>query len=633
MIALGVLYEVCNVQDRLELNDLSFTLLQFVTYMAPYLIIGHDILKEACEGLGGKDPFNEKFLMAVATIGAIALGEFQEGCAVMLFYQIGELFEDVATDKSRQNIVDLMDIRPDFANLLLPDESLKKVDPDSVAVGSVIVVRPGEKVPIDGEVIEGSGTLDTAALTGESVPRNIHPGEPIVSGCINMNSTLRIRTTKKFDESTVSKILELVENAREKKSRMENFITRFAHVYTPTVCLLAFFMAVPLPFLRMMAGRPADFATWIYRALSFLVISCPCALVISIPLSFFGGIGGAGNAGILIKGSVYLEALSEARYVLMDKTGTLTKGVFEVVKIVPFVPHSEREKVSQDRNTQKSSARILELAAYAESYSTHPIAQSLKKAYGENIDNVRLKDIQEIGGEGIEARIDGENILVGNNKLMKKNDIKYEACDESETTVYVASDGKYQGYILIEDTLKDSSKTAVEDLKKAGVKETIMLTGDNQSIAKKISEKLGIDKYYAGLLPGDKVQKIEEILSNCGEREKCAFVGDGINDAPVLMRADIGIAMGAFGSDAAIEAADVVLMDDDPIKIAKAIRISKKCMRIVRENIVFAIGVKLICLILVAMGLANMWIAIFADVGVMVIAVSNAVRALNVKGV
>lgn len=662
LIALALLFGTVDVQSILNLGETGFNLLRFFVYLVPYLIIGFDILKEAWEGLKNRKPFDENFLMAVASLGAMLLGEFQEGCAVMLFYQIGELFEDVAAGKSRKNIVDLMDIRPDYADVEMPDKSLKRVDPNDVKPGSVVVVKPGEKVPIDGLVLEGNGTLDTAALTGESVPRNIHPGETIISGCINMTETLRIKTTTEFGESTVSKILKLVETAAEKKSKMENFITRFARVYTPLVCLLALILAVPVPLLRMALGFAAQFSIWIYRALSFLVISCPCALVISIPLSFFGGIGGAGKAGILIKGSAYLEALSDTKYMLMDKTGTLTRGVFEVAKIVPCKKNEDLAKRKPTRNKplknneypsgiefSKNSEypsgiefseisadeknNILKLAAYAESYSTHPIAESLKKAYGKNIDNARLRNVQEISGEGVESKVDGIKVLVGNYKLMDRNSIKYDPCNESGTIVYVAREGEYLGYVLIEDKIKPNSKAAVEELKITGVKEIIMLTGDNQSIAEKISEEIGIDKYYAGLLPADKVQKVEEVLDKCKAGEKCVFAGDGINDAPVLMRADVGIAMGALGSDAAIEAADVVLMDDDPQKIAKAIRISKKCMRIVRENIVFAIGVKLICLILVGLGIANMWLAIFADVGVMVIAVLNAVRALSVKNI
>ena len=589
--------------------------LEFALYMVPYFVIGYDILKKALMGIKNKQVFDENFLMAVATVGAIALGDYTEGVSVMLFYQIGELFQSYAVGKSRRNISELMDIRPDYANIEENGE-LKQVDPDEVEIGSIIVVTPGEKVPIDGVVTEGASSLNTSALTGESVPREVKTGDEIVSGCINLSGVIKVKTTKEFGESTVSKILDLVENATSKKSRSENFISKFARYYTPTVCFSALALALIPPIINLIAGNAASFGTWVYRALTFLVISCPCAVVISVPLSFFAGIGGASNAGVLVKGSNHLETLSKTKYVLFDKTGTMTKGVFEVVGV-------------HDNTIDKN--HLIELAACAESYSTHPISKSLQAAYVQEIDKQRVSDVKEISGHGVIAKVDGKEVAAGNGKLMDKLGIKYTECKEVGTKVHIAVDGKYAGHILIADVVKPTSKQAISELKKAGVKKTVMLTGDASDVANQVAEELGIDKVYSELLPADKVSKVEEILSKKGEKEKLAFVGDGINDAPVLSRADIGIAMGAMGSDAAIEAADIVLMDDDPLKIAKAIKISRKCLRIVYENITFALGVKLVCLVLGALGIANMWAAIFADVGVMVIAVLNAIRALMVK--
>lgn len=589
--------------------------LEFALYMIPYFVIGYDILRKAFLGIKNKQVFDENFLMAVATVGAIALGDYTEGVAVMLFYQIGELFQSYAVGKSRRNISELMDIRPDYANIEV-DGELRQVDPDEVEIGTVIVVAPGEKVPIDGVVTEGESSLNTSALTGESVPREVKAGDEIISGCINLSGVIRIKTTKEFGESTVSKILDLVENATSKKSHSENFISKFAHYYTPAVCYSALALAIIPPIINLIIGNQAGFSTWIYRALTFLVISCPCAVVISVPLSFFAGIGGASKAGVLVKGSNYLETLSKTKYVLFDKTGTMTKGVFEVVGV-------------HDNTINKN--HLIELAAYAESYSTHPISKSLQAAYGKEIDKSRISDVKEISGHGVIAKVDGKEVAAGNGKLMDMLGIKYTECEQVGTKVHIALDGKYAGHILISDVIKPTSKQAIAELKSAGVKKTVMLTGDASDVAKQVADELGIDEVYSELLPDDKVSKVEEYLSKKGEKEKLAFVGDGINDAPVLSRADIGIAMGAMGSDAAIEAADIVLMDDDPLKIAKAIKISKKCLGIVYENIIFALGVKLVCLILGALGIANMWVAIFADVGVMVIAVLNAIRALMVK--
>ena len=588
-------------------------------YLVDYFIIGGDILKKAWKGIRNHQVFDECFLMAVATVGALALaiaenGDYLEAIAVMLFYQIGEWFQSYAVGKSRRNISELMDIRPDYANIER-DGTLEKVDPDEVEVGTIIVVQPGEKVPIDGIVEEGTSTLNTSALTGESVPRETAPGAEVISGCINLTGVLKIRTTKEFGESTVSKILDLVENASSRKSRSEDFIAKFARVYTPAVCYSALALAVLPPIVRLIMGMPAEFGDWVYRALTFLVISCPCALVISIPLSFFAGIGGASREGVLVKGSNYLETLSQVDTVVFDKTGTLTQGVFEVTA----VHHNSLEQ-----------HRLLELTALAESASSHPISKSLQKAYGQPLDRSRVTDIQEVSGEGVTAKVDGQTVAAGNRKLMKRLGIDYLDCHSTGTIVHVAVDGKYAGHIVISDLLKPSAKTAMEALRASGVKQTVMLTGDIDAVAQATAKELGINTVYSELLPGDKVSKVEELL---GQKHtgKLAFVGDGINDAPVLSRADIGIAMGAMGSDAAIEAADVVLMDDDPMKIAKAIRISRKCLRIVHENIVFAIGIKLLCLLLGALGIANMWAAIFADVGVMVLAVLNAIRALMVK--
>lgn len=597
-------------------------ILQLALYLAAYLIIGYDILRKAGRGILNRRVFDENFLMAVATVGAFALaiysksGDYNEAIAVMLFYQIGELFQSYAVGKSRRNISALMDIRPDYANVER-DGKLEKVDPDEVEIDSIIVVQPGEKVPLDGIVTEGSSSLNTSALTGESLPRDVKQGDEIISGCINLNGVLKIRTTKEFGESTVSKILELVENSSSRKSKSENFISKFAKVYTPAVCYSALALAILPPLVQMLfLGQTAQWGVWIYRALTFLVISCPCALVISIPLSFFAGIGGASKEGVLIKGSNYMETLSQAKYVVFDKTGTLTQGVFEV----SGVHHNEMEE-----------KKLLEYAALAECASSHPISKSLQRAYGKEIDRNRVSDIQEISGHGIIAKVDGREVAAGNNKLMKKLNVEYQDCHKVGTIIHVAIDGKYEGHIVISDLVKEHSKEAIARLKKAGVKKTIMLTGDAKTVAEQVAQSLGIDEVYAELLPGDKVTKVEELLSAKSEKEKLAFVGDGINDAPVLTRADIGIAMGAMGSDAAIEAADVVLMDDDPLKISKAIGISRKCLGIVYQNIVFALVIKFGCLALGAVGVANMWFAIFADVGVMIIAVLNAIRALRVQ--
>ncbi len=590
---------------------------KFALYMVPYLTIGYDILKKAWKGICNRQVFDENFLMAVATVGAIALGEYQEGVAVMLFYQIGELFQSYAVGKSRKNISELMDIRPDYANVEGEHGELEQVDPDDVPIGTVIVVQPGEKIPIDGVVVEGRTTLNTSALTGESVPRDVAAGEDVVSGCINLSGLLKIRTTREFGESTVSKILELVENASSRKSRSENFISKFARYYTPAVCYGALALALAPPLVRLAAmGAEPQWGVWVMRALTFLVISCPCALVISIPLSFFAGIGGASNAGVLVKGSNYLETLSQTRYVVFDKTGTMTQGVFEVSRVCP---------------SGMEEAQLLEYAALAESYSTHPISRSLASAYGREVDKSRVQDVEEISGSGVVAKIGGRQVAAGSSRLMDQLGVSWEPCREAGTVVYLSVDGVYAGYILIADRMKPTAKKAIEELKRAGVKKTVMLTGDRRETAMEVARDLGIDEVHYELLPAGKVEKVEELLAAAGPREKVAFAGDGINDAPVLSRADIGIAMGALGSDAAIEAADIVLMDDDPVKIAKAIRISRKCIRIVYENIYFAIGIKVVCLVLGALGIANMWIAIFADVGVMVIAVLNAIRTLDVR--
>ena len=591
--------------------------LKFVLFMIPYLVIGHDILLKAWKGILNRQVFDENFLMAVATIGAILLGDYKEGVAVMLFYQIGELFQSYAVGKSRRNISELMDIRPDYANIEKEDGTLEQVDPDEVEIGSVIVVQPGEKVPIDGVIEEGRTSLNTSALTGESLPREAGVGDEVISGCINMSGVLKIRTTKEFGESTVSKILDMVENASSKKSRSENFISKFAKYYTPAVCYGALALAILPPLVRLLfLGMTPEWGDWVMRALTFLVISCPCALVISIPLSFFAGIGGASNAGVLVKGSNYLETLSETKYVVFDKTGTMTQGVFEV----SGVHHSSMD-----------TEKLLEYAALAECHSSHPISKSLKKAYGKPLDPGRVTEVEEISGNGVTAKVDGVRVAAGNSKLMEKLGVDCMECHSVGTVVHMAVNGKYAGHILISDQIKPHAKEAIAALKKCGVKKTIMLTGDRREAARQVAEELGIDEVHSELLPGDKVAQVEKLLDEKGEKERLAFVGDGINDAPVLSRADIGIAMGALGSDAAIEAADIVLMDDDPLKISKAIRISRKCLRIVYENIYFAIGVKVICLILGALGIANMWAAIFADVGVMIIAVLNAIRALNVK--
>ena len=594
--------------------------IRFLLYLIPYFVIGYDILRKAFKGIMNHQVFDENFLMAVATVGAIIValsenGDYTEAIAVMLFYQIGELFQSYAVGKSRRNISELMDIRPDYANVEV-DGKLEQADPDEVEIGSIIVVKPGEKVPIDGIIIDGSSTLNTSALTGESVPRDAKYGDEIISVCINLSGVLKIRTTKEFGESTVSKILDLVENSSSKKSKSENFISKFAKYYTPAVCYSALALAILPPVVRMlfMSASP-EWATWIYRALTFLVISCPCALVISIPLSFFAGIGGASREGVLVKGSNYLETLSQTKYVVFDKTGTMTEGVFEVTDV--YENTMDKEKV-------------LEYAALAESFSSHPISKSLKKAYGREIDQTRVSDVEEISGHGIIAKVDGIDVAAGNYKLMKKLRLSYADSDKVGTIVHVAVNGKYEGYILISDRIKATAKEAIHALKKAGIERTIMLTGDSKTVADSVAKELGIDEVYSELLPSDKVAKVEELLAKKSRKSKLAFVGDGINDAPVLSRADIGIAMGAMGSDAAIEAADIVLMDDDPVKISKAIKISRKCLRIVYENTYFAIGIKLICLLLGAVGIANMWLAIFADVGVMVIAVLNAIRALFV---
>ena len=590
--------------------------LGFVLFLIAYLTIGYDILIKACKGIRNKQPFDENFLMAVATLGAMGLGDYKEAAAVMLFYQTGELFQSIAVGRSRRNISRLMDIRPDYANIENADGELEQVDPDEVAIGSIIVVKPGEKIPIDGTIVEGSTTLDTAALTGESVPRDARCGDEALSGCINLSGVIKIKTSREFGESTVSKILDLVENASSKKSKSEAFITRFARVYTPAVCAGALALAIIPPVVSLAMGNPSAWDVWLYRALTFLVISCPCALVISIPLTFFAGIGGASNAGVLVKGSNYLEGLSEVRHVVFDKTGTLTRGVFEVSGVY---------------NNTVDEAVLLEYAAYAECYSDHPISKSLKAAYGKPIDPERVADVHEISGNGVTAVFDGNSVAAGNARLMSSLGIEVPPCNEPGTLVHVAVNGTYCGVILISDKLKDGAKDAIAALKQSGIKKTVMLTGDAKRIADATAAELGIDEVYSELLPAGKVSKVEELLGGLGGKEKLAFVGDGINDAPVLSRADIGIAMGALGSDAAIEAADIVLMDDDPRKISKAIRISRKALRIVHENICFAIGVKVICLVLVAVGIANMWFGIFADVGVMVIAVLNAIRALNVK--
>ena len=591
------------------------TYLRFGLFMIPYLIIGHDILKKALKGIRNKQVFDENFLMAVATIGAILLGDYTEGTAVMLFYQIGELFQGYAVGKSRRNISELMDIRPDYANVE-QDGKLEQVDPDEVEIGTIIVVQPGEKVPIDGVITEGTSTLNTSALTGESLPRNAKVGDEVISGCINMTGLLKIRTTKEFGESTVSKILELVENSSSRKSKSENFISKFAKYYTPAVCYGALALAIIPPIVLLIMGKPAMWGDWIYRALTFLVISCPCALVISIPLSFFAGIGGASNQGVLVKGSNYLETLAQTKYVVFDKTGTMTQGVFEVSGI---------------HHNEMADEKLIEYAALAECSSSHPISKSLQKAYGKPIDRNRVTDIEEISGNGVIAKVDGVSIAAGNATLMKRLGISYQECHHVGTVVHMAVDGKYAGHILISDIVKPHAKEAIAELKKAGITKTVMLTGDSKRVADQVAADLGIQEVYSELLPADKVSKVEELLSKKTEKEKLAFVGDGINDAPVLSRADIGIAMGALGSDAAIEVADIVLMDDDPLKISKAIKIARKCIRIVYENIYFAIGIKVLCLILGALGIANMWMAIFADVGVMIIAVLNAIRSLFVK--
>ncbi len=589
--------------------------LRFVLFMIPYLVIGYDILKKAFKGILNKQVFDENFLMAVATVGAILLGDYSEGVAVMLFYQIGELFQSYAVGKSRRNISELMDIRPDYANIE-KDGTLEQVDPDEVEIGTIIVVQPGEKVPIDGVITEGTSTLNTSALTGESLPRDAKAGDEVISGCINMTGLLKIRTTKEFGESTVSKILELVENSSSRKSKSENFISKFAKYYTPAVCYGALALAFIPPIVLLIMGKPAMWGDWIYRALTFLVISCPCALVISIPLSFFAGIGGASNQGILVKGSNYLETLAQTKYVVFDKTGTMTQGVFEVSGI---------------HHNKMPDEKLLEYAALAECSSSHPISKSLQKAYGKPIDRNRVTDIEEISGNGVIAKVDGISVAAGNTKLMNRLGIAYQDCHHVGTVVHMAIDGKYAGHILISDIIKPHAKEAIAELKKAGISKTVMLTGDSKRVADQVAGELGIQEVYSELLPADKVSRVEELLNQKSEKDKLAFVGDGINDAPVLSRADIGIAMGALGSDAAIEAADIVLMDDDPLKISKAIKIARKCIRIVYENIYFAIGIKILCLILGALGIANMWVAIFADVGVMILAVLNAVRTLFVK--
>ena len=608
----------------LVLNFIPITgILRGVLYLIPYLVIGYDILIKAAKGIKNRQPFDENFLMAIATIGAFTIavyeksGDFNEAVAVMLFYQIGELFQSYAVGKSRRNISELMDIRPDYANLEAEDGTLSQVDPDEVEIGSIIVVKPGEKVPIDGVIVEGTTTFNTSALTGESVPQDAAPGNEVISGCINLTGLVKIRTTREFGESTVAKVLELVENASSRKSRSENFISKFARIYTPAVCYSALALAILPPVALLLMGKAPGWDVWIYRALAFLVTSCPCALVISIPLSFFAGIGGASKAGVLVKGSNYMETLSEVRTVVFDKTGTMTEGVFEVAG----VHHSTIE-----------NEKLLEYAALAESFSTHPISVSLRKAYGKEIDTSRVSDVKEIGGHGLTALVDGVSVAVGNSRLMDQLGVPSIECRSVGTVVHVALDGKYAGHILIADRIKPDAEKAIRALKQCGVHKTVMLTGDRKAVGEQVARQLGIDEVYTDLLPADKVTKVEQLLaSEKNHKEKLAFVGDGINDAPVLSRADIGIAMGALGSDAAIEAADVVLMDDNPLKIVKAIKISRKCLRIVYENIYFAIGVKLLCLLLVAIGAANMWAAIFADVGVMVIAVLNAIRVLNTK--
>ncbi len=591
-------------------------LLQLTLYLVPYFIVGHDILKKALKGIQNRQVFDENFLMAVATVGAMALGDYAEGCAVMLFYQIGELFQSYAVGKSRKNISDLMDIRPDYANIE-KDGQLEQVDPDEVPVGSIIVVQPGERVPIDGVVTEGESTLNTSALTGESLPREVCAGQEVISGCVNMTGLLHIKTTKEFGESTVARILDLVENSSMKKAKAENFITKFARYYTPAVCYGALALAVIPPVVNLAMGNAAAWGNWIFRALTFLVISCPCALVISIPLSFFGGIGGASRMGILVKGSNYLEALAKTRTIVFDKTGTLTQGVFEVTSLHPV---------------GCTEAELLETAALAESYSNHPISQSLRKAYGKAIEQSRVSDVNELGGHGLTAVVDGRRVAAGNARLMEKLGIAFDSPSAPGTVVHIAQDGKYIGYVLISDKLKPTAKKAIQSLKESGVKKTVMLTGDSAAVAQNVASELGLDEYHAELLPGDKVDRVEKLLAASTGGDLLAFVGDGINDAPVLSRADIGIAMGALGSDAAIEAADIVLMDDDPARIATAMKISRRTLAIVYQNIVFALAVKAVCLVLGALGIANMWVAIFADVGVMVLAVLNAVRALSTKG-
>ena len=593
------------------------TPVELLLYLIPYLVVGKDVLRKAIKGVKNRQPFDECFLMAVATVGAFALGDYVEGCAVILFYQIGELFQSVAVGKSRQSISSLMDIRPDYANVEDEDGKLEQVDPDDVEVGTVIVVQPGERVPIDGVIVEGTSALNTAALTGESLPRDVQTGDEVISGCVNMTGLLKVRTTKEFGESTVSKILDLVENSSMKKARAENFITRFARVYTPAVCYGALALAFLPPIVLLLMGQPARFGDWIYRALTFLVISCPCALVISIPLSFFGGIGGASACGILVKGSTYLEELARTGIVVFDKTGTLTQGTFKVTGVHPADGVSEEQ--------------LVEAAALAESWSKHPISLSIKAAYGKEIDSARVTDVEELGGHGVTAKVDGKPVAAGNARLMEKLGLSAPAVSETGTVVHVAIDGRYAGCLLIADVVKPHSAEAIRALKAAGVRKTVMLTGDAEPVAKAVSAQLGLDEYHAGLLPGDKVDQIETLIAAKKSKENLAFVGDGINDAPVLSRADVGIAMGALGSDAAIEAADVVLMDDDPAKIALAMRIARRTLRIVYENIVFALAVKFACLLLGAIGMASMWTAIFADVGVMVIAVLNATRALYTK--
>ena len=623
IIVSAALLLLCKVIFKLvELPDAYSPYIKFVAYMIPYFVIGWDILKKAFKGILNKQVFDENFLMAVATVGAIGVaiadntkGDYTEAIAVMLFYQIGELFQSYAVGKSRRNISDLMDIRPDYANVER-DGKIETVDPDEVEIGSIIVVSAGEKIPIDGVIVEGTTSLDTAALTGESVPRNAKSGDEVISGCINLSGTVKIRTTKAFGESTVSKILDLVENSSSKKSKSEKFISKFARYYTPIVCYSALALAIIPPVGRLIAGYDALWSQWIYRALTFLVISCPCALVISIPLSFFAGIGGASKEGVLVKGSNYLETLSKTNCVVFDKTGTMTKGVFEVSEICP--------------QGDFSNDKLLEYAAFAECYSSHPISKSIQKAYAKDIDKNTVTDVEEISGHGLTAKVNGVSVAAGNAKLMKKLGLEYSDCDKTGTVVHIAVDGKYAGYILISDTLKPTSVEAIAALKKMGIEKTVMLTGDSDKVAQAVAAQLGVDEVHSELLPADKVKQVESLLAQEGEKKKLAFVGDGINDAPVLSRADIGIAMGGLGSDAAIEAADIVLMDDDPLKISKAIKISKKCLRIVNQNIYFAIGIKVLCLLLGAVGIANMWVAIFADVGVMVIAVLNAIRALRV---